>query len=955
MKGYFQLSVMLLVSILVPRLSLAQPPREVYVTFQPGAVDSLYQDSTGFTLCGIPYIDSINRAKGATEFRFAGHLSLPSTLDDYSITFPQGTDVQAISDAYRASPSVLYVGPSLCNALALDFTPNDTLFNRGYGILSPRCRQWAFDSTHGQFEKAWDVTKGDTSVVIAIIDAPILYTHPDLRTRFWINGLEDINHSGKLEPWASSVGGDSNGVDDDGNGFVDDVIGFDFRNMSGLLDTIEAVSGNYHGTAVASGAAATTGDTAGGAGACPDCRVMAIPALLPGCQSGIFRTAERGVLALAYARKMGADVINMSWHIQMDTLYAGQILREIRLNDAAGIVQVAAAGNTGNDIVINYPAAMVEVLSVAGVNMADVKTPNSSYNQFVDLSAPLGNWTADTDSSIWRYREPFITNPPACLTFYTGAGTSHAAPLVSGVAGLIKSAYPNMTNQQIMCKLKSSTDSIRYSAQDTANGVVGKMGTGRLNAYKALTFFDTIPKTVAETTLSGTVCVSGDFFIPLNKKVTALPGTKFIFYPGDIFNKGIDPNKAEIIVNGTFVAKGAPNNPIQFISFNSTPSDSDWQSVRIGWGGSGKFENCIFKNAYAALDFQNSANDTVKNCVFEKNFMYGIRTTNPNLKILADTFRDNTNYAVYFNAANALVNGCYFRNNKYGINFYKSYGTASSNTIIGTGTGNEFGFRAEGWWNGQTQFSTFNNNLDSGQFNTAAVVAASRTKIQNSRIKIVDPTCPPPYPLANVGILGSGVDSAIVTNSTITAVNCAPNVRIVASPLINLGTSSGGGDNSILRGTGKAIENNLSSNAYAQNNYWEVTSISYTDSGQIFFTGPVVFRPFYDCAPPCEARISTGTAPIPLKYSLDQNYPNPFNPRTTISFSLPKAGKVKLVIYNIAGQRVNVLVDGERAAGIHKIEWGGTDKNGVSVSSGIYFYKMETAEFREVKRMVFLK
>jgi len=93
----------------------------------------------------------------------------------------------------------------------------------------------------------------------------------------------------------------------------------------------------------------------------------------------------------------------------------------------------------------------------------------------------------------------------------------------------------------------------------------------------------------------------------------------------------------------------------------------------------------------------------------------------------------------------------------------------------------------------------------------------------------------------------------------------------------------------------------------------------------------------------------------PTTFSLDQNYPNPFNPTTTISFSLPKAGKVTLEVYNILGERVRILVNEEKPAGIHQIVWNGTDKNGVPVSSGIYLYKLTTESFTEVKRMTYLK
>jgi photosystem II stability/assembly factor-like uncharacterized protein len=99
----------------------------------------------------------------------------------------------------------------------------------------------------------------------------------------------------------------------------------------------------------------------------------------------------------------------------------------------------------------------------------------------------------------------------------------------------------------------------------------------------------------------------------------------------------------------------------------------------------------------------------------------------------------------------------------------------------------------------------------------------------------------------------------------------------------------------------------------------------------------------------------TSGALLPRQYTLYQNYPNPFNPTTNISFSLPVPGKVVLTIYNILGQKVRTLADGDKPAGTHTLIWDGTDSRGAPVSSGVYFYKIESANFREVKRMVFVK
>jgi hypothetical protein len=99
---------------------------------------------------------------------------------------------------------------------------------------------------------------------------------------------------------------------------------------------------------------------------------------------------------------------------------------------------------------------------------------------------------------------------------------------------------------------------------------------------------------------------------------------------------------------------------------------------------------------------------------------------------------------------------------------------------------------------------------------------------------------------------------------------------------------------------------------------------------------------------------------IPESFTLKQNYPNPFNPTTKIEFSLPVASDVKLVVYNILGQQVASLINGQRSAGNHSVLWNANDSNGMKLSSGIYFYMLKASgidgnEFQEIKKMVLLK
>jgi len=94
---------------------------------------------------------------------------------------------------------------------------------------------------------------------------------------------------------------------------------------------------------------------------------------------------------------------------------------------------------------------------------------------------------------------------------------------------------------------------------------------------------------------------------------------------------------------------------------------------------------------------------------------------------------------------------------------------------------------------------------------------------------------------------------------------------------------------------------------------------------------------------------------VPAGFALSQNYPNPFNPSTTIGFSLSNAGRVELSVYNVLGQNVTTLVSEYLAAGDHTVTWNGDDNDGNRVTSGVYFYKITTADFSETKKMILMK
>jgi hypothetical protein len=175
----------------------------LFVAFKDPVIPPLYRGQIGQNLTGIAYIDSINQANNFAHLVSASHPALPSTQKYYWVFFEDSVDMEAIAAAYRAEPTGKVIAASPDYEVESHFTPNDSLFKRAYETppIAQRCRQWALDSAHCQFEKAWDITRGDSNMIIAIVDNGIRYSQPDLLPKLRFNTLEDINNPGTFEPW----------------------------------------------------------------------------------------------------------------------------------------------------------------------------------------------------------------------------------------------------------------------------------------------------------------------------------------------------------------------------------------------------------------------------------------------------------------------------------------------------------------------------------------------------------------------------------------------------------------------------------------------------------------------------------------------------------------------------------------------------------------------------------
>jgi subtilisin family serine protease len=329
--------------------------------------------------------------------------------------------------------------------------PNDDLFSRQWGLSNEYK-----DGSDIHILEAWDVEKGDPDIIVAIIDIGFDTKHEDLQENLWHNPGEIPD----------------NGVDDDNNGYVDDIIGWDFVDQSQGLDNPDCdwkdqdndptSKLSSHGTKVWGVLGATTDNELGIAGVAGSCKIMLI-------RAGYFNTNGEAVINTAricsgviYAADNGARVINIS---SGSTRYSSSYKAALEYAINKGVLIVTSVGNEASNM-LDYPAALdlPGILSVGASTSQDQKASFSNYGDWVDISAPGENviTTAIEDG------------------YEITRGTSFAAPMAAGVAALLFSQHPNWSPSMVQDRIMNTADICDGLAKSNIT-------SGRLNAYRALT------------------------------------------------------------------------------------------------------------------------------------------------------------------------------------------------------------------------------------------------------------------------------------------------------------------------------------------------------------------------------------------------------------------------------------------------------------------------------------
>jgi predicted nucleotidyltransferase len=306
-------------------------------------------------------------------------------------------------------------------------------------------------------ESAWDIHKGENGtdqILVAICDNGVEWFHQDLVDNLYQNLAEDSDNDGHTIEFINGAWqldtGDLDNLDNDNNGYVDDLIGWNFYGNNNNPAT------GYHGTKVCGMAAAVTNNSIGVSSIGWNIKFLPI-------KTGDGGSINSGYQGIIFAADNGADIVNCSWG-GTGSSQTNQDVIDYATN--LGTIVVAACGNSNSESIL-YPAGYRHVISVANVNLDDTKYSSSSYGLSVDIASPGANILSTSTGGSYSS---------------SGSGTSYASPIVAGSIALLKSFHPDWSSEQLITQTLLAADNINQINPNYSN----MLGEGRVNVFNML-------------------------------------------------------------------------------------------------------------------------------------------------------------------------------------------------------------------------------------------------------------------------------------------------------------------------------------------------------------------------------------------------------------------------------------------------------------------------------------
>ena len=824
------------------------------------------------------------------------------------------------------------------NDILAAFYPNDpditTYSSNMYYINQIKCPDaWGVNTT---------TARGDTNTVIGIVDSGTDIDHPDLKTKIKYNYNDPIN-----------------GIDDDNDGYIDNFRGWDISEQ----DNNPNVDNSVHGSHVSGCAAAATNNGIGVASPGFNCKFLPVKCAKQSSTTQI----DNGYEGIKYAADHGCQIINCSW----GGPGAGQFALDIitYATYTKGALVVASAGNANNEIP-NYPGSFDLVLCVASTTISDTKSGFSTYGHTIDVCSP---------GSGIRSTVYVISNQGHSYTNMDG--TSMASPICAGAAAIVKTFYPSYTGLQVAEQLKATADDI-YSLN---TGYKEKLGTGRINLYRALTESPTSvwmrPITISDN--NDDVFVVGDTLIITGTIVNYLKATTNLTATLSttstnvtILNSSLSPGAMSTL--GTFAVNSAnaykvlikPGTPVNaLIPFKITYTDGAYTSYqyldltvnvdyvnirindvastntsrgRIGWNSTDAKDGLGFTYKDSALIYESGlmigtssskVSDNVRGSnsgAIDTDFtsVQTVKEINPTVKAEHETggiFNDNgASSKIGVQVKHKTYAWSSTGDRKYIIFEYtikNTSGTTLSNLYAGVFTDWDITDKTSG-----------SNKGDTDNGNKLGYVYSTVGGKLYGGVRLLTKGPFLHYVIDNISGGGGGVD-----------ISDQANYYSTSEKYTTLSTNRSTGGASAA--TGNDVADVVSTGPF---------TINANDSVKVAFAmiAGDDLNDLINSATNAQIKYDLATS-IPDEsntsvFALKQNYPNPVNAsKTIIEFNLPKSAQAELSIYNALGQKIQTAFNSQMSEGTH--QW---NLDVTNFKSGIYFYELKAGENKAIMKMI---
>ncbi|MGD8427569.1 MAG: S8/S53 family peptidase [Balneolaceae bacterium] len=924
------------------------------------------------------------------QFQQANRAPVRQLLQIQEATFSRIIDPVLLAAKISKMPGVAYAEPKYIHRLF--YTPSDPVIEK-------------FVSAH-DFTGAWDLSKGSSDVVIAIVDGGVNYLHPDLDDKLWINQNEvpvtlrpqvDENSDGEItsteiKHYLYQNGSDYNGdgeialddalapnsgftdnLDNDNNGFTDDLFGWDFWDAGPITapttDNNPILDGTDHGTHVAGIAAAETDNDSSVAGAGFNSLYMAVKA---GGTAQDPESVGYGFEGILYAAEQGADIISCSWGGSAFSQAEQDVINAV--TDMGSLV-VAAAGNETIDQV-SYPAAYDKVISVGSVETSNAIASYSNYGYKLDVLA-TGSGIRSTSYSD---------------TLVVKSGTSMATPVVSGLAALIKDIHPGWSAERIGTQIRASSQYI-YSANPINYN--HKLGHGAIDAFRAL-----------DTNLPGLKVIAHRFEnADGNKLSLGEPGSLIL----SLVNVGnttssltlqlqtLNNGAVQLGSNSQQLGSVATGDTVQ-VSFPLTITDdfdlSQVPTFRLSFRDNNLNYDDFNIIRYTNFLFDVIAANNVKTSIASDGTI-GFTDPISGLGGVGFIPRSPNGTGGYQEGDNLLFEGGLIM--EINGKIYDAARTSNGQVSRDFDPQQVFSVKTPGNVSdsdGKASFTigpdTTQNmeiTLDTYAFDKATLsnVVYLKYTIQNrSTVNVVKDLYVGLFNDWDVGsdasqnsISYSESDSVLYISDA-TAGSSQPLVAVAQlgpiSSVLAIDNAVEGEQDSVTFGLYDGFSDTEKRNSLHARKVR--TTIQNTDVSAVNASGPYTLNPgakitvgfvyaFGSDLSELGSQISearsqspfavspTGravSAEVPKQTKLYQNYPNPFNPSTEIRFDLEQDSDVELVIFDVLGRKVRTLINRKLQANSYFIEF-----NARNLSSGVYFARLKTENGIETIPMTLIK